>query len=46
MTVNLLFFTISFRKKTMSRKEAFHQETIKQWHEKNRTSAAEIRIMM
>ncbi|PLT30916.1 YrzI family small protein [Peribacillus deserti] len=34
MTIHMLFFTISIKKKSLTREEAFHQESIREWHDK------------
>lgn len=36
MTLNILFFTISIKKKMISYQEAYHQEMVKKLYEQNK----------
>ncbi|MBM7691849.1 uncharacterized protein (TIGR02413 family) [Peribacillus deserti] len=46
MTIHMLFFTIIIKKKGLSRQEALHQESIKEWHEKNIDKSLQIGNIM
>jgi len=46
MTLNLLFFTVTFKPIKMTAKEALHQERIKQIKEENATKISQYRYFM
>ncbi|MBM7691852.1 uncharacterized protein (TIGR02413 family) [Peribacillus deserti] len=46
MTIHMLFFTIIIKQKAISRKEAFHQEQIQKWHDRNLDRTLQVPLIM
>ncbi|WP_409289412.1 YrzI family small protein [Peribacillus sp. SCS-37] len=46
MTISMLFFTISIKPVKKTRREAFHEEQIKKWHDENVDKMLQIHTIM